>query len=278
MPERRIVDAHVHVLPERIAHDREAIERADQWFATCHAGGRVIATERELLAHLDTGVDTAVVLPWPFRDPALCREATDFTAELQRRHPERVIGFGIVQPLDPGAETELHRIASAGLRGVGELNCDAQGFALEDAGVRHLAEVSAGLGLAWTLHCSEPVGHTYSGKGTATPDRVADFAERVPGLRLIAAHLGGGLPLYAHMPEVRDLCRRLWFDTAALPFLYDASVLSAVAALVGPERLLLGTDFPLLGLARYQAMLDASGLDAQARAAVCGENATALFG
>jgi predicted TIM-barrel fold metal-dependent hydrolase len=272
-----VVDAHVHVLPERVARDRDAVAAADPWFAACHDGARVLATETDLLAHLDTGIDRAVVLPWPFRDPELCREATDFVAALQRRHPQQVIGFGIVQPLDPGAEAELERIAGLGLRGIGELNADAQGFQLEDARLRHLAELSAARDLTWTLHCSEPVGHGYPGKGTATPDRLGGLVERCPDLRLIAAHLGGGLPLYGHMPEVRDLCRSIFFDTAALPFLYAPSVIAAAAALIGADRLLLGTDFPLLGLDRCLRQLDAAGIAPDQRAAVIGGNATTLF-
>ena len=276
MPE--LIDAHVHILPERMARDRDALAAVDPWFAACHAGGRVLAGETDLVAHFETGVDRAVVLPWPFRDPEHCREATDFVAELQRRHRRRVIGFGIVQPLDPGAPAELERIAGLGLRGIGELNADAQGFTLEDAELRHLAERSAALDLAWTLHCSEPVGHEYPGKGTTTPDRVAAFATRCPDLCLIGAHLGGGLPLFAHMPEIRDLCRRLHFDTAALPFLYAPTVIADVVSLLGAGRLLLGTDFPLLGTERSLRQLDDAGIDSAAREAICGGNAAELFG
>jgi predicted TIM-barrel fold metal-dependent hydrolase len=94
---------------------------------------------------------------------------------------------------------------------------------------------------------------------------------------VVAAHLGGGLPLYAHMPEVRELCRRVWFDTAALPHLYRPSALRAVATLVGADRLLLGTDFPLLGLARYRRALDEAGLDETERELVLGGSAAAVW-
>ena len=87
------------------------------------------------------------------------------------------------------------------------------------------------------------------------------LVERAAGLRLVAAHLGGGLPFYAHMPEVRELCATIWFDTAALPHLYRPSAMRAVVSLVGAERLLLGTDFPLLGMSRYRRALDGAGLD-----------------
>jgi len=164
-----------------------------------------------------------------------------------------------------------------GLRGVGEVNCDAQGFSLDDAAIAGAVETSVELGMAWTLHCSEPVGHDYPGKGSTTPDRVARFAERYPALRLIGAHLGGGLPLYGHMPEVAQLCRRMWFDTAAGPFLYEPSVYRAVVDLCGPEHLLFGSDFPLLNAARYAGAFETAGLSDSERRLVMGDAAAALL-
>jgi predicted TIM-barrel fold metal-dependent hydrolase len=275
-----VIDAHVHVIPDAVL--RRAA--SDPWFAACHADGKRIAGERELLAYLDrSGVDGAVVFTWPFADPRLCAEANDYVAEMQRRHPDRVIGCGIVQPRDPGAAAELQRLSALGLRGIGELNADAQDFALDDPILGELAQVSADLGLSWTVHCSEPVGHVYPGKGTATPDRVVRFLETVgagageDGLRVIAAHLGGGLPFYAHMPEVRELCRRIWFDTAAVPFLYAPSALGDVARLVGADRLLLGTDFPLLRMRRYEEALTEAGFSDAEFAMIRGGNAGALW-
>ncbi|HYA00935.1 MAG TPA: amidohydrolase family protein [Candidatus Binatia bacterium] len=269
------IDVHVHVIPERLAR---LARQSDPWFAACHAGDRRVAGERELLEHLDSGgIERAVVMTWPFREPALCAEANDFVAELQRRHPGRVAGCGIVQPADPGAEAELRRCRRLDLRGVGELNADAQGFDLAGDALGRLAEVSAELDLPWTVHCSEPVGHLYPGKGTATPDRLVRFLGRASGLRVIAAHLGGGLPFYAHMPEIRRLCRTLWFDTAALPFIYRPTALADFVGLVGAGRLLLGTDFPLLGVTRYRSMLEAAGLGEEDLRRVTGGNALDIW-
>jgi predicted TIM-barrel fold metal-dependent hydrolase len=273
-----IVDAHVHVLPDRVRSDVAAVAASDPWFAACHAGDKPLAGERDLLTHLDgEGIDRAVVFTWPFADPRLCAEANDFVALLQRRHPDRVDGCGIVQPGDPGAGAELERCVRLGLRGIGELNADAQGWDLEGEGVLRLVARSEALDLPWTLHCSEPVGHAYPGKGTVTPDRLARFAGRIAGLRLVAAHLGGGLPFYAHMPEIRDLCRTLWFDTAALPFLYAPSAFGDAVALVGADRLLLGTDFPLLGVARYRRALDQAGVVGAELRLIMGANAGSVW-
>ena len=77
-----------------------------------------------------------------------------------------------------------------------------------------------------------------------------------PELRLCLAHLGGGLPFYVHMPEVRRVCERLWFDSAALPFLYDSGILAQLAQLLGEGRICFGSDYPLLGPGRYGPHLE----------------------
>lgn len=274
-----IIDAHVHVLPAELREQRAAIAAADAWFAVCHAGDRVIATVDELLVDMDAaGVDRAVCLGWPFADERLNVQSNDHIAAAQRRHPDRIIGFGCVNPVHPGAPEELRRCADLGLRGIGELNCDAQSFSLDDGRVAEAVGVSVELSLPWTLHCSEPLGHAYAGKGTATPDRVAAFAMRFPELSLVCAHLGGGLPFYAHMPEIARLCRRLWFDTAALPLLYRPTAYRAVVELIGADRLLFGSDYPLLHAGRYLAGLGDAGLGDGERRAVAGGAAASLLG
>ncbi|HEX4578577.1 MAG TPA: amidohydrolase family protein [Candidatus Dormibacteraeota bacterium] len=273
-----IVDAHVHILPDRVRDNLDQIMSAEPWFAACHAGGQTTASAESLVAAMDEQhVDRAVCFSWPFADPGLCAEGNDYVAGACRRFPSRLVGFGVIQPADPGAADEVTRCARLGLRGIGELNADAQGWGLFGDGVDAAVRASVAVDMPWTLHCSEPVGHDYPGKGAVTPDRVIQFAQRWSELTLICAHLGGGLPLYGHIREVRDVCERLYFDTAAQPFVYQPSVYRAVLDAVGAERILLGSDHPLLGVPRYLRALDDAGLDDAERALVTGANAAALL-
>jgi uncharacterized protein len=273
-----IVDSHVHILPDRIRDNLDVIASADSWFAACHARGERVASAESLMAAMDEqGIDRAVCFTWPFADAAVCSEANDYMASVIRRFPDRLVGFGVVQPLDPGAAREVNRCAGLGLAGIGEMNADAQGWGLLDDDVEPALRESIACGMPWTLHCSEPVGRVYPGKGSSTPDRILAFADRHPDLTLICAHLGGGLPLSAHIPEVRRACARLHFDTAAQPFVYEASVYRALVDGVGPERILLGSDHPLLDVPRYLQALDDAGLDAAARELITGGNAARLL-
>src|SRR5437867_5792370 len=125
-----IVDAHCHVLPDRVRDNLARYCEADPWFGACHAGPRAaVASAEELVEALDAaGVDRAVCFTWPFADPATCAEANDYLAAAVRKFPARLVGFACVQPRDPGAAAEVRRAAGMGLRGLGEMNADAQGW------------------------------------------------------------------------------------------------------------------------------------------------------
>ena len=62
------------------------------------------------------------------------------------------------------------------------------------------------------------------------------------------------------MPEVKETLRNVYFDTAASPFLYTADVFSTVERLVGADKILFGSDYPLLRPRRLLKRLQASGL------------------
>ena len=212
----------------------------------------------------EDGVDRSVAMGIGWTDPGLAREANNYIIESVRNYPDRIIGFCSVN-LAWGelAAREVERCARAGLVGVGELHADTQRFDLDDADtMRPLLEVANEYGLIITVHTSEPVGHIYQGKGHTTPDvtiRFIENARNYPNVKIVCAHWGGGLPFYALMPEVKDALQNVWFDTAASPFLYSPEILTIVADLVGADRILLGSDFPLIRFSRIRRQVEEAG-------------------
>jgi predicted TIM-barrel fold metal-dependent hydrolase len=275
-----IVDAHVHLFPPDVIACRDDYCARDDWFGVTHAAFPIerFPQVETLLASMDAaGIDMAVIAGWPWRDPAICRLHNDFLAEICAAEP-RLAWLGIVNPAQPGAAEELARAHALGAAGVGELNADAQGFAWEDEGhLRDLAEIATTLDLPMMAHVSEPVGHAYPGKGTATPPRLLGFVERHPDLRLVAAHWGGGLPFYELMPEVALAMRNVTYDSAASTYLYRHEVFDVVSRIVGAERVLWGSDFPVLGQRRFLRKATEALPDA-AVAPVLGGNAARVYG
>lgn len=277
-----IIDAHTHIFPPDFIRERATLAARDPWFAATHgATGARLATAEDLLASLDgAGIAAAVACGWPWRDNGICRAHNDYLLDAARRWPGRILPLAIVAPLTGRAAlAEAIRALDAGAVGLGELNADAQGFNFADpAPLAPLAAALVERDRPLLVHTSEPIGHHYPGKGTATPDRLLTFLRAQPDLRLIAAHWGGGLPFYALMPEVAALTRNVWYDAAATTYLYDFAVFRHVAALVGPARILWGTDYPLLRHGPFLRRTREAGLEAAALAAILGGNARGLFG
>ena len=69
----------------------------------------------------------------------------------------------------------------------------------------------------------------------------------------------------------------MYFDTAASPYLYDAGVYRLAIELVGVEKILFGSDFPLLPPAKYFKEMKAAGLSDEEMEQICGLNAAKLF-
>jgi predicted TIM-barrel fold metal-dependent hydrolase len=242
----------------------------------------------ELLADMAAaGVGKVVVAGWPWQHGALCREQNTWLMDLARQYPDRVIALATVQPQDGDAAIrELRRCVEGGLAGLGELNADGQGFGLDDPGVMALANAATEMGVPIMLHTNEPVGHVYPGKGRLALADVYAFIRACPELRLVLAHWGGGFPFYELMPEVRTAARHVFYDSAASPLLYTPEIFRTVIDLVGADKVLFGSDYPLLLYPKRQRtpsfspMLDevnSVGLPAAALADVLGQNAMRVY-
>ena len=276
-----IVDSHVHIFPPRMIAARDELAARDATFAEMYSDPSArMATVEDLVAAMDEdGVDVSVAMGIGWADPELARESNEYVAEAAARHAGRVVGYGSVNPAAPGAACEVERCAGDGLRGIGELHPDTQGFDPADADVmRPVLEAVRSRDMTLLMHCSEPVGHIYPGKGRVTPRRVAGLVAISGGARLVLAHWGGGLPFYALMPEVAGSLSNVYFDTAASPFLYDRRVFAVAESLVGADRVLAASDFPLMRFTRILRQVEASPLSPEAKTAVLGGNAAGMLG
>ncbi len=276
------IDAHVHIFPPEIVADRERFAIRDPFFGALYASPRArLATAEDLIAELDaSGFDRAIAVGWGWQTNDLCRLHNDYLLDAVGRYPDRIVGFASFQPTagDQGI-AEVERAVDGGLRGIGELMPHGQDYRLDDLDrMGAIAELATARDIPILTHSSEPVGHLYPGKGDAFPDRLFTFINAFPALKVIAAHWGGGLPFYALMPEVKRALANVWFDSAASPYIYDSSVYHVVRDLVGIDRILFGSDYGLLPIARCAAQIEALDLHTSERDAILGTNAARLLG
>ena len=276
-----IIDSHTHVFPPELIRRREELLDRDVTLSTMFSDPRSrMADAEELVATMDgAAVDLSVMVGIGWNDPGLAREANDYLIDAVRRFPLRLRGFCAVNPRW-GAEAvaEVERCAAAGLSGVGELHPDTQGFDLGDRSVMApVVEAATAAGMPILTHTSEPVGHTYAGKGSTTPVVLCRFIEAFPEATIVCAHWGGGLPFYALMPEVRESLKRVYFDSAASPFLYREEVFAAVVGLVGEDRVMFGTDYPLISQKRLLRQVVDAPISDDAKEGILYRNAARLL-
>jgi hypothetical protein len=129
------------------------------------------------------------------------------------------------------------------------------------------------------LHVNEPIGHAYPGKSPVTLKQIYRLVQRFPENEIILAHWGGGLLFYSLLKkEVRDTLKKVYVDTAASPFLYKPQMYAVTAAICGAERILFGSDYPLLQPRCYFEEMRDSGLSEKQIKLICGGNAMRLLG
>lgn len=274
------IDFHVHVTPPEIIKDYQRVGDKEPYFKLLSDSPKnKFATAAEVVAELDrTGIDKAVIFGFAFKDMALCREVNDYVIESVRKYPERLIGFISVVPNAAGVENELDRCMAAGLKGVGELFPDGQGFEIDNVNhTQAFARYCLERKLPVIIHSNEPVGHYYPGKTTTTPVKISAFIAANPDLTVIFAHWGGGLFFYELMPELKTICQNVYYDIAASPFLYDPRIYCVAKAAGVLPKILLGSDYPLLSPQKYLEELAACGLNAAEQSLVRGENAARLL-
>ena len=277
-----IIDAHTHIFPKEIRKNREKYFSAEPAFQKLYQSpkSRLIGAQ-EMLASMDAShVDKSVIFGFPWKNSRLFKQHNDYISEVVSRYPDRFIGLVCFDPLSDGAAEEARRCLQEGaLSGIGELAFYQS--AIENASVARLEpimEICRVLDLPVLIHTNEPIGHAYPGKTPNTLAQIYQLLRTFPQNKIILAHWGGGLFFFGILKkEVKESLKNVYFDTAASPYLYDAAVYRLAIELVGVEKILFGSDFPLLSPVRYFDEMQAAGLSADEMQRICGLNAAALF-
>ncbi len=280
MAEPKRIDFHNHFVPA-VYRDRLARSGIDSvgrvpfpaWDAdTMLERMNVLGIARALLSISAPGVD--------FGDAALAadlaRATNDHLLELRALHPRRVGGLATLPlPYVDAALAELARLDGSGMEGVILLTSHQGRYWSDPAFAPVLEALNARRALV-LLHPGVPKGTEEL--GLALPPPILEFVfdttravadmiftgvlDRYPNIRWVLAHLGGTLPYvawrmsmiehsdrgaYAAFRErgrtVADYLRGLHYDTAVSA---GPASLKAALELVGPERLVFGSDIPFL--------------------------------
>jgi len=271
----RVIDAHVHLYPPEANADPAgwgSVRNENEWVMMCTRRRRDGTPVQDfpkmenLLREMDrAGVERCNLLGWYWHQPATCAEQNRFYAQCVKAHPDRLSAFATIHPERDSRTVldEMIRSRNDGLIGLGELSPHAQNYRVTDPTFRVVLEQAAAWKWPVNLHVTDPNSRDYPGR-VETP--LADFihlAREHPATTFVLAHWGGLLPL---RDPTAVAYPNIFYDTAASPLLYDASVWSRMLTVVPPERVLFGSDYPLNLFPKQQASADLSAFIAEAQA------------
>ncbi len=276
-----IIDAHTHIFPPKVRSSREEFITHDPVFAHLYSSEKArMVGAQELIREMDEqGVEASVVFGFPWKDLRTAAWHNDYVLAAKSRFPGRIIPLACFDPRTPGSFKEAQRCLSEGHRGLGEL---ALYEGLDPAGAALLSpflQLCREAGVCCLLHVNEPVGHSYPGKAKMDLSALYSLIKENPDTRVILAHMGGGLFFYETLiREVKDALANVHYDTAAVPFLYYQKEIYRFAVdIVGAEKIVFGSDYPLIEVSRYTADLEKAGLTTEEIELIIGENAKRLF-
>lgn len=276
-----IVDAHTHIFPDFICAEREAYFDGEPEFKLLYDSPKSkLVTADTLVAEMDAqGVDRAITFGFPWHSPGIFKPHNDYIMEAAARYPERIKGLCCLDVFAENALDEVERCIAGGLSGVGELAFYQSGFESETlARLEPVMDLCREKNLPVMIHTNEPIGHMYPGKAPNTLAQIYELIKRFPDNKIILAHWGGGLFFYMLMKkEVQESLANVYFDTAASPFLYTPEIYQVAEQVAGAEKILWGTDYPLIKPDRYFREIEKSGISEAGKKQMMGENTARLF-
>ena len=276
-----IIDFHTHIFKENICKDRSG-HLADTNFRHLYGNEKSKLVDHATLfsAMKESSVDYTVAMGFPWKGKKFCEEQNEYFSRVHEMTEGRVLPFGSV-PLDEKNDIDgwVKDIREKKLFGISEIGFYEKGTTGDS--LEYLARVLAAAEkyrLPVSLHVNEPIGHAYTGKYNPNFSDLYPVLKEYQQVPVILAHWGGGLLIYELMPEIRKVFTNIYYDTAASPYLYDNKIYRVAADMIGDEKILFGSDFPLLKFTRYFKDLESSGLSERARKNILGLNAARILG
>ncbi len=273
-----LIDFHTHIFHEKVQKARENFFLDEPEFKLLYDSpkSKIIGAETLIRTMDEQNIDLSVVFGFPWRDGDLARQNNDYIIESVEKYSGRLKGFACFDALWEGAAKEAIRCLNQGLCGVGELAFYLSG--IDEKAISSLEPIMQVLrdfgNLPCMIHTNEPVGHNYPGKTPVTLEQIYNLAKTFPENKLVFAHWGGGIFFYNIMKkDVKGVLQNVWFDTAASPYLYDPLIYKLAADAGVIDKVLLGTDYPLLKPERYIRDIEISGISNMDKDKVIGINA-----
>lgn len=246
-----VIDFHTHNFPEKLAARAVAVmcEKLVPGIKACGygplrpVGDATIATQ---LRDMDRcGVDICVNCPvctYPENFEAIFRRALAMREGREGKAvAERNFQLGSIHPRDPAFKEHIEMLRANGFPGI-KLHPNYMDVNLADPTLVPFFRALCDAGLFVISHTGFDPGYV-DAPSVAGPMEIATLLTAVPGLKFVAAHLGGECGSDAHATDVLLPFETCWIDTATMYFRDDAPEARRVVREWPVDRMVFGTDY-----------------------------------
>ncbi|MBR3039149.1 MAG: amidohydrolase [Lachnospiraceae bacterium] len=226
----RIIDAHTHIFPSKIAF--KASESIGNFYGIpMHSDA---SPESLLRLQAELGSEHCLVCSSAL-SPAQVETINNFIVNECNEHPE-FIGLAAMHKDYENFEEELDRVKSLGLKGV-KFHHDMQGYAIDDPKCMPIYEAMERKGMILLLHMGD-ARYEFT-----NPHRLKEIALRFPNLTIVGAHFGG----YSEWDEAYRMPKlpNVYYDTSSSLFMLEPQMAVRFIDHFGPEKYFFGSDFPM---------------------------------
>ncbi len=259
----KIIDAHAHIFPPKIA-EKASGSIGNYYGMKMFADGTI----EELLKNGSQINVSKYLVHSTATKVEQIKTINDFIEEAVNKY-DCFIGFGTLHPLMEDIKQEVDRIISMGLKGV-KLHPEFQNFNIDDENMLPVYSALEGR-LPILMHTGDSM------KTSSSPERMAKILDMFPNLVVIAAHFGG----YDMWEEsIKHLVGRknVYFDSSSSLFKIDYDIALKIIKDHGTDKILFGTDYPMWSHAKELERFEKLGLSDEECEMILHKNAEKLLG
>lgn len=231
MKNYRIIDAHCHIYPDKIA-EKASASTGTFYDIPSSLDGKIST----LLEHGEkAGIDHFIVQSVA-TTPHQVSSINRFIAASVAESGGRFTGLGTLHPDSEDMEADVNEIISLGLKGV-KLHPDIQKFKIDDYRMLKIYELCEGR-LPLLIHTGDN-RYDYS-----NPNRMKPILDIYKDLTVIGAHFGGW-SIWEDATKEYAGYENFYVDCSSSLYAISAEKAKELIHAYGTKRVLFGTDYPL---------------------------------
>jgi len=263
MKKYKIIDAHCHIYPDKIAE--KASESTGKFYDIPMSLDGKISTLLEYgqRAEIDHFIVQSVATT-----PKQVSSINNFIAVSVEQSGGKFTGLGTLHPDSEDIEADVDEIISLGLKGV-KLHPDIQQFKIDDYRMLKIYELCEGR-LPLLVHTGD---HRYD---LSNPNRLMPILDIYKNLTVIGAHFGGW-SIWEEATEKLCSYKNFYVDCSSSLYALSPQKAKELIKAYGAKRVLFGTDYPMWAPDEELQRFMKIDLSAKERKDILCNNAAKLF-